>query len=429
MAEKAKLALMIAAIAGLCVPHIASAQGATRRRVIVRQGNAWVEHAECETTVKPGSRLILRSDTGSVHVETASGTRVACNVTLRAFTKTQADARRLLSNFKLSVRRLPDGGAFLNGTFPLRERKAFAANYRISAPQRLSLDLETRGGDVSVPGPVQGMVHVTTAAGNIRIGPVSGSVQVATAGGNITLGNIGSGADARTAGGTIRAGNVKGNAFLESNGGGIVAGQIGGSFKAETAGGDVALKSAGGPIQAETSGGQILIGKAGGSIRAETAGGGVRVENARGNVHVESAGGSIDLFQLQGPVQAMTRQGSIVAQIAAGGKLASSSTLATSTGDVQVYLPQNMHITIDAAIQDAAGHRIISDFPVTIESRNNNLLRTTVRGRAVLNGGGEVLRIRSVGGNIEIYKLNKETMRKLNIQKADYWKPVEVSAH
>ncbi len=414
----ATLALAVLAIASA---SRASAQDYVHSGKIEQQGKFWSEQVECAAPVKDGARLILRTDAGSVQVEPGASGRIRCAVALRAYQEDKAQARRLFAAYKVKMQKLPDGGVFINATFPASLRKSFSVKYHVTAPTRLNFDLETKSGSIAVAGPVQGAVRATTAAGDVKIGDATGKVNIETAGGNIALGNAGSAVEARTAGGGIHVGNVTGDATLESNGGDIVAREISGAAKIETAGGDIELEGAHGAIQAVTSGGQIQIGKAGGSVLAESAGGSVRIGRALGLVRVQTAGGSIDLYQLQGPVQAETRRGSIVAQIAANGKAFSASTLQTSTGDIQVYVPQNLPLTIDAAIQDASGHRIISDFPFRTQAGNRIILQGTVRGRAVLNGGGGVLKIRCVGGNIEIRKLDARTIEYLKAQKAVYW--------
>src|SRR5207245_2685422 len=97
-----------------------------------------------------------------------------------------------------------------------------------------------------------------------------------------------------------------------------------------------------------------------GSVRAETAGGSIRLQGARGRVVAETAGGSIDLLQVAGAVRASTAAGRILAQWLPDLRTFGASQLETSMGDVYVYLPLNLSLTIDAAIDAAAGHQIVS---------------------------------------------------------------------
>jgi hypothetical protein len=89
---------------------------------------------------------------------------------------------------------------------------------------------------------------------------------------------------------------------------------------------------------------------------------------------------------------------------------------------VYVYLPANLALTIDAAIETAAGHQIRSDFPLEIQGNREELVPTTLRGRGPLNGGGEVLKIRTVAGNIEIRKIDAASERELQQREEDTWK-------
>jgi DUF4097 and DUF4098 domain-containing protein YvlB len=296
---------------------------------------------------------------------------------------------------------------------PRHHDHSVGAEFDIKLPARFNLDVETQGGDIGVEGALQGEARLTTAGGDIRTTEISGPIRVETAGGGITLGNLGARAEARTAGGSIHVGNVQGDATLETSGGGIQVGQVDGTLRAETAGGDVVIAGAGGQVVAQTAGGQIQVGPTGGSVRAETAGGSIRLRGARGRVVAETAGGSIDLLQLGAGVRANTSAGRILAQFNASAKTFAASQLETSMGDVYVYLPGSLPLTIDAAIDAAAGHHIVTDFPLSILGDKEDFGERTIRGHGTLNGGGEVLRIRTVAGNIEIRKLDSRGLEDL----------------
>ena len=217
-------------------------------------------------------------------------------------------------------------------------------------------------------------------------------------------------------------GDVKGDASLETSGGEIVTGSVAGALKAETAGGDIVVGGATGQVVARTAGGQIQIGPTGGSVRAETAGGSIRLQGARGRVVAETAGGSIDLLEVESAVRASTAAGRILAEFNCTKKTFGPSQLETSMGDVYVYLPTNVPLTIDAAIETAAGRQIQSDFPLDIQGDKEELVPSTLRGHGTLNGGGEVLKIRTVAGNIEIRKIDEASLRELQQREESNWK-------
>ncbi len=415
------LTIVISAAAGLSL--LAADQPSVRRQEPERQGNYWEQRAECSLPVQAGGRLVVRADAGSVSVKPGGNERMECQVRLRAHTADEAKARRYFEAYELVARPLEGGGAYLSGRSQREGRNTLqaGAEFHIVIPARFNADVETKGGSIDVEG-LDGELVAVTAGGNIRTGDVSGATRVETAGGNIRVGNVGARLEARTAGGGIRTGNIKGDATLQTSGGEVVAGQIAGALKAETAGGDVVLRGASGSLEARTAGGQILIGESGGSVLAQTAGGSIRLLGARGRMEVKTAGGSIDLWQIRSAVDAATAAGHILAQIDPADKTFAPCEFQNASGDVLVYLPPDLPLTVDAAIDAAAGHEIITDFPLRIQREKDSFVQGKLRGNGELNGGGEVLRIRTVSGNIEIRKLDARTQERLKERQDSFWK-------
>jgi hypothetical protein len=139
-------------------------------------------------------------------------------------------------------------------------------------------------------------------------------------------------------------------------------------------------------------------------------------------VVAETAGGSIDLLAVESAVRATTAAGRILAEFNSTKKTFGPSLLESNVGDVYVYLPANVALTIDAAIDTAAGRRIQSDFPLDIQGDKEEWVVSTLRGRGNLNGGGEVLKIRTVAGNIEIRKIDAASLRELQQREESNWK-------
>jgi hypothetical protein len=400
----------------------AADQPSVRRGEPQRQGNYWEERAECAAPMREGSRLLVRADFGSISVTPGPSAGLTCQVRLRVYNANEAEARRYFRSYELTLRP-HEGGLYLKGSFPSERQRhrSLSAEFEIAVPLRSNLDLETKGGEIRV-GKLQGSLEAVTAGGAINAADLTGPVRVETAGGAIVLGSVAAPVVARTAGGEIRVGDVKGDATLETSGGVISAGKVTGALRAETAGGDLLLRGATGTIEAQTAGGQIRIGDSGGNVIAQTAGGSIRLHGARGRVNVKTAGGNINLLQLRNAVNAMTAAGCIMAQIDADQKTFSASELATSAGDILVYLPPSLPITIDAAIDMAAGHKILSDFPLNIQGDGPAFAVTRLKGGGTLNGGGEVLRVRTVAGNIEIRRLDPATLERLRAQQESFWR-------
>ena len=399
------------------IPGSLFAQANVQRGTPHREGRTWVEVVTCGAPVHDGGRLILKADFGSVTVQPGAGKEMNCQVRLRAYLANAQEAQRALQGYEVSLQTLEGGTVLLTGrSSHSREHGGLSVDYRVSVPRQFNLNLATQGGDLVV-GDLDGELRGQTAGGNIQTGDVTGPVYANTSGGDIDLGNIGRQVEAHTAGGAIRLSNVKGNAVLETSGGEIVAGMVEGAVQAATKGGDILLRGATGPVRAETAGGQIQIGQCDSSIRAQSAGGSIRLYGARGFVQAGTAGGSIDLFGMQSAVRAATTAGRIFAEIDASPKSFAPWELEANVGDVQVFLPPDLPLNLDAAIEQAFGHRIVSDFPIQIQGDEETFRQRTQRAEAALNGGGNVLRIRTMMGNIEIHKLNRRTIEEFKAQR------------
>jgi len=400
--------------------------GSFQRSAPEQRGDGWEQRLEFEAPARDGARLILRAASGAVDIRPGGTGKFKCVVVMRTRASDEAAARRAFDRVQPSIRPLEGGGFHITSEMEGRgghrgHGGGLGLQFRVTVPERFSVDVETQGGDVTVGALLVGEARLTTAGGDVRVASIAGPLRVETAGGNISLGKTEGRVDARTAGGAIRVTDITGDASLETSGGEISTGRVTGALQAETAGGDVVIGGASGQVVAQTAGGQILIGPTGSSVRAETAGGSIRLQGARGRVVADTAGGSIDLLQIESAVKASTSAGRILAQFN-GAKQFGSSELETSMGDVYVYLPINVALTIDAAIDAAAGHHILSDFPLTIQGQQEDVVASTVRGRGALNGGGEILRIRTVAGNIEIKKIDAQSLRDLEQREANTWR-------
>ncbi|MGH9407629.1 MAG: hypothetical protein ACRD3D_17555 [Terriglobia bacterium] len=388
------------------------------------QGGGWAEQIQCLIPVKPGERLILRADPGAVNVSAGAANQVRCVILLRSYNRDPQEARTCLDRYRLTAVRTPDG-ARLEGRPGCASDSPLEARFDVSVPLKINLDLRSESGNITIE-KLDGSVRAVTMGGDIRAGDVLGPISVRTAGGTIDLGNIGKGVEAHSAGGNVRVGNVNGSATLETQGGVIIAGVVNGPMTAETAGGDIVLEAASGPVTVETAGGQIHLGQCGNSVHAQTAGGNIRVAGSRGLVKVESMGGNITLLKAMGPVSAQTLAGRILAQIAASRGTFGPSRLETQVGDVDVFVPPALPVTIDASILHPMGHRIISDFPFTgVSPRPAPRPAFDFRqqhAEILLHGGGSPLNIQTLTGSIQIRKLDAASIARLKASQDAFWK-------
>jgi DUF4097 and DUF4098 domain-containing protein YvlB len=156
---------------------------------------------------------------------------------------------------------------------------------------------------------------------------------------------------------------------------------------------------AGAAVIASTAGGPIQIDRAAGKVTLKSSAGPIHV-NAAHNLQCESAGGPISLRNIAGSLRASTVVGSISAGLSAGVPFADSF-VSTGSGDITVFIPSNLGVTVRAENESADSlRRIVSEFP-GIAVR---LQGTAVVAEGPVNGGGAMLRLKGNGGTIYIKK-------------------------
>lgn len=268
--------------------------------------------------------------------------------------------------------------------------------------------------ELNVPKALEDLT-VVTSAGAIEAYDVDGNVSAETSCGRVQLDRIGRNARARTGGGPIKIGAVGGSVRCASAGGNVNVDHAGGETWCESAGGNIYVVESVGPVHTTTAGniqigrahstvnarangGLIEVNEAGGVVTAETSGGSIQVGPSKG-VRCESAAGAIRVRGVGGPLRAFTAAGSILAELVPGARIEESS-LNTAQGDVTVFLPSNISVSVRAFVQGAGGrNRIVSDFPeIRVRTEANRGGSPVAEGS--LNGGGPVLRINAVGGAI-----------------------------
>lgn len=369
---------------------------------LTRQGNTWTE----ESTGTFSGCLRLQVETPGGNVEVRGGT--SPDVTYRALrhvrARSEEEARRKLAMVPLRARKAGD-----LAQLSLEEQRNgnVGVDYFVSVPKVLrKAHMETAGGNILVLN-IDGEAFASTAGGDINADQIGGVTRVETAGGRLTLGQIRGKLTAETASGNITLREGLGDTSLETAGGNISVENCARNVRAQSSGGDVDIKRCGGDVRLETGGGSIRLGIIDGIVVAETGGGSIDVESAKAVIRAGTASGPIKIRRVTGPVRAETAGGNISASVANGAAWA-ESLLETSGGDVIVYLPANLAVTIKATIDNAMSRAAIrSDFPLVFRGGNEWPGMRELIGEARVNGGGPQLVIRTVSGKIEIVKINK----------------------
>ena len=369
-----------------------------------KQGRYWVETEE--GSVEAGTRLRI-STVGPTTVEGVSGKshEVRYRAVKKVRARTREQAEELMRQARVTATR-QNQSAVISAQEPGCGRCGFQMELHVSAPflTRRTL-IDSLGGAVRVSH-LRGQVTVSTEAGPINVRDVGESVRVSTAGGNITLEAIGGNIHGETAGGSISVRKAGRNATLTTSGGGIAADEVRGTLRAETLGGGITAKNVGGDLVAATSGGSIDLARVSGRVRAETAGGSIRVASAPAGVRAETAGGDIRLTGVSGAVVAANAAGNIQIYLVSGHKLR-DSVLETNVGNIEVWIPADLKITVRAVVELAKSmRRIHSDFPsIRVKQKVDGFGPGSVVAEGTLNGGGPVLRVLNTAGRIKIRRL------------------------
>ena len=319
-----------------------------------REGGSWTSTEQGSLTVDAAGQMRIKA-AGNIRVRGASGSQVTYRLTRSIRAVHESEAHAMVNLYPTTSAR-QGSSAMLQvpyGPFP--------TNLEITVPRGLeSIAIETLGGDIDVSD-LNGALVAEASGGKINVGHVGGNIEIRAAGGTIVLGVIGGNARCLSGGGAISATEIRGDALLE------------------TGGGDIHLHKAGGGVRASTAGGRIEVGEAKGTVQAHTFGGPIEIGSAKG-VHCESASGSI------------------VAQFLPG---ILDSFLSTGSGDITVWIPSNLRVSIRAQ-NDGSNNvgTVISDFPG---------LRVRPAGASVtadlsINGGGPIVQLAGNGGRIYIKK-------------------------
>jgi DUF4097 and DUF4098 domain-containing protein YvlB len=376
----------VLAVAGCISPGFSFEPGDT---AITRDGPFWVQTVSGSEPLPSPGRLVIEAP-ANVTVQGSTASEVAYTVTKRVKARTENDARRLLEETVVRISGRDPASLKIIGPAVVPEIKVTAP--RIVREVRVS----TPGGNVAATD-LDNSLAVETGGGRMNVNRIGGTVTARTAGGDIILGTVGGSVRCVSAGGPIRADVIRGEAVFETAGGEIIAQEVSGAVRATTAGGGIHIQRAGGPVNADTAGGPIDIANARGMVTARNSGGPIRVGAANG-VRCETAAGAIRLMNISGSLRATTAVGNIIAQLIAGPPL-SESFLTTGGGDITVYLPSNLGVTIRAQTDAGGrGHRIVSDFPDVVVKTLGSL--TQAEGQ--INGGGPVLRLSNSRGMIYI---------------------------
>lgn len=364
----------------------AFAQSPTPR--LYHAGSEWIQ--EVSGAFSAGKIVKVKSSAGSIRIQGAQQNNITYTIREHVWALTEDGAHRELGRMKFTTYSSGDGTVILRADCEGSNRGSI--DFDIQVPLQTQLvKLETDGGSVMAKN-LGGRVEANTGAGGIQLDQISGVISVTSGGGNIEIGKVGSDVLAKTGGGSIRLVSAAGHVTATSGGGNLNIGWA----KLMTL---------------QTEAGSIRVNKCDGQVKANTGGGNIELNEIAGAAQIETGGGSIHIGPVSGGVRALTGGGTIMAKLATGGVQFTDSKLETQVGDIVVYVPDGLGVSIHAAVEVSRGYGIRSDFGELKISSPRNIGPREVYADGSLNGGGPVLHVHTTNGNIE-FKRETSTARR-----------------
>ena len=365
---------------------------------VYRDGRSWVE--ESSGTMTPARALRISSDCGNIHVQGGAQT-IKYVIKKRSYAGSESEARRQFERYRINAGRSSDT-ATLDAKWIGGRNERFTTEIFLEVPRDMDMvRIETRAGNLTVNG-TNARLDLTTWGGNISADDVGGT-RANTMGGNVTIGSVRGDTWVHTGGGSVQLINSQGRAEVNTAGGNVmVKGMAGGVV--QTGAGSIEIGQSRGDLTAITAGGSVDVNEVQGKATLQSGGGNIHLGSARGRVTVTSGGGSIEMWKLWQGAQVQTGAGTITAEFV-GRAAFTDSLLRTSAGDVVVYLNGSVPCTVHASSELASGQGIRTEFPeLKITSEGGTYGPRSVMADGAINGGGQILKIRTTIGQIEIRK-------------------------
>lgn len=351
------------------------AQESTPR--VYRSGYEWIE--ESAGSLAAAKSLRVKTSSGAIQAQGNQQNSVTYTIRKHVRASSEEAARREFARLRVYAANSAEGG-IIRG-----ERENYV---------RGSIDF-----DIQLPRQIS-FVRLETGSGHLLARNIKGRVEAITGASTIQLDEIGGDVHARSGGGDIEIGKAGGDVRVETGGGGIHIGSAGGKVFAVSGGGELSVGSAQAMVL-QTGAGAIHVDKCTGEVTASTGGGSVDLSEVM-HARVSSGGGSIKAIRIAGGLRVDTGSGPIVVDLAATRGSFTESRLETAAGDIVVYIPDDLGITIRAAVELANGEGIVSkDFPgLQVSHGSQQLGPREIWAEGSLNGGGPLLHVHTTTGTI-----------------------------
>lgn len=219
-------------------------------------------------TVRPGGKLTVDTNRGSIRVEGKRGDNIGVEIIQNVRSSNKKTVKDILDNFQ--VRFEQDGNdLFIKAEYKRDGIRGFfnrisnrlQVKFLITVPLEYDVDLHTSGGSISVLD-LEGEVLSKTSGGRLTFENITGDITGRTSGGSIKIGEIHGDVNAHTSGGGIRIESVEGDVDVHTSGGSITIDEAMGAVKASTSGGSITVYLSRQPdsdSRLTTSGGSLTI--------------------------------------------------------------------------------------------------------------------------------------------------------------------------
>ena len=320
--------------------------------------------------VAAGGKLTIDADCGEIDVQSTDDDTLSVRIQRAAQIKANRRAAEILKNLDVQITHEASDvkieAKFTGNAKRWKKRQNdLDVQFDILVPRHYNLDLETACDDISVVN-VTGDVNVETFRAGLRLQKITGRIDAVTSMGNIDL----------------KAFN--GDAVLQ------------------TTGGNIGIAEGTGDVKTKTSGGNLQVVQVIGAVNGRTSGGNVILRDCKGGADLKNAGGSIEV-ENDGPVLARNAGGSIRCQLQDVSENQSLLLdLETTGGSINVSLVPDIAATVEAKVLSGS---VTTEFPVTVDGAG---VVKPDQLQGTINGGGPLLKLRSVGGNIILRKIEEE---------------------
>jgi hypothetical protein len=360
---------------------------------LVKEGDYWVRTISGVPALPAQGILEVYAPYGVVVKGSPTG-RASFKVIQRVRAASEKEARALLGEEQI-VSISP--GYVTNVVVNPRSALTVKTDLQLNIPRQMQkVNIGNRFGAVEATD-LDGQLLIKAGAGPLLIDRIGGFVDAQTGGGEIHVGRINGSLHCVSGGGNIYVDHTGGEANCDTAGGEIVVKESGGRAALWTDGGNISIDRAGGAVNARSAEGLIEVLQAAGIVTAQTRAGAIEIGSARG-VKAESAMGQVRVKGTSGPLRISTAAGAIMAELM-NGMILEDSSLVAGAGDITVFIPSNLSISVVAASQSNGPRRIYSDFN-EVRVTNTGMFQAPVTAQGSINGGGPMLNLSAASGVI-----------------------------